>query len=111
MKMASREVWKEIRKAKAKYREKIELQYTGSNLQAAWHGIKTMASINQYANDENHFFSRFVNIRKSAGLCAICGRTLRYCAEQLSEAFPKLFQLCAERCQMENLHYCAYCQM
>lgn len=49
--MASREVRNEIRKAKAKYRE-IQLQYTSGNLQAAWHGIKTMASINQYANDE-----------------------------------------------------------
>lgn len=48
-KMASRELRNEIWKAKAKYREKIELQY----LQAAWHGIKTTANINCYANVEN----------------------------------------------------------
>ena len=37
-----------------------------------------------------------MNIRKTTGLDAICGRTLRYCAEQLSEVITKLFQMCAE---------------
>ena len=46
--MASREVWNEIRKAKAN----IEKKLSCSTLAAVWHGIKTMASINQYANDE-----------------------------------------------------------
>lgn len=34
-----------------KYREKIEMQYSSGDLQAAWQGIKTMASINQCANE------------------------------------------------------------
>lgn len=37
-----------------------------------------------------------VNIRKAAGPDAICGRTLRPCADQLSEVFTVLFQICAE---------------
>ena len=37
--------------------QKIELQHISGNLQAAWHGIKTMASINQYANDEKSSIS------------------------------------------------------
>lgn len=56
-KMASREMQNEIRRAKAKYKEKIEMQYTSGNLQAAWHGIKTMASINQCAIKEKQSIS------------------------------------------------------
>ncbi len=52
-KIASKEVQNEMkRKAKVRYREKIEMQYSGDNLQAAWHGIKIMASINNYATEE-----------------------------------------------------------
>lgn len=36
-----------------------------------------------------------VNIRKAAGPDGICGRTLRHCADQLSEVFTVLFQMCA----------------
>ena len=42
-------------------------------------------------------------MRKSAGPDAICGHTLRYCAEQLSGAFFKLFQICAEHCQIPTI--------
>lgn len=38
-KAALREVRNGIRIAKAKYREKIEMQYSGGNLHAAWNGI------------------------------------------------------------------------
>ena len=46
-KAVSKEVKKEIRKAKMKYREKVEKLYSGGDLRAAWKGIKSMASINQ----------------------------------------------------------------
>lgn len=36
-----------------------------------------------------------VNIRKAAGPDGICGHTLRHCADQLSEVFTVLFQMCA----------------
>ena len=36
-----------------------------------------------------------VNIRKSAGPDGICGCTLRHSADQLSEEFIVLFQMCA----------------
>lgn len=44
-----------------------------------------------------------VNIRKAAGPDAICGRTLRYCANQLSGFFTKLFQMCADRGQIPTI--------
>lgn len=50
-KAVSREVNKEIRKAKIQYRRKIENQYTGEDLSTAWQGIKSMAAINQHTND------------------------------------------------------------
>lgn len=37
-----------------------------------------------------------VNIRKVAGPDSICGRVLRYCADQLSEVFTTLFRMCIE---------------
>lgn len=40
------------------------------------------------------------NIRKAAGPDAVCGRTLRYCANQLSEVFSTLFQMCVNHCQL-----------
>ena len=155
-KAVSREVRNEIRKAKLKYKEKIEVQYSSGDLRAAWQGIKNMASINQHANETrtsisvngvecsdlpnsfNHFFSRFessdfsesislckksleplneivisqecvttlfkkVKIRKAAGPDAICGRTLHYCADQLSGVFTRLFQMCADLGQIPKL--------
>ena len=50
-KAVTREVHSEIRNAKKKYKEKIELQYSGGDLRAAWQGIKNMASINQSSNE------------------------------------------------------------
>ncbi len=47
IKAVSKEVKVEIRKAKLKYRNKIENQFSGGDLRAAWSGIKAMASINQ----------------------------------------------------------------
>ena len=44
-----------------------------------------------------------VNIRKAAGPDAICGRISRYCADQLSEVFTKLFQMCAELGQIPTI--------
>jgi len=52
-KVVSREVRNEIRKAKMKYREKIEMQYSSGDLRAAWQEITTMASIDQRANETN----------------------------------------------------------
>lgn len=50
-----------------------------------------------------------VNIRKAAGPDGICGRTLRHCADQLSEVFTVLFQMCAGSGVpppiMEDVHY------
>lgn len=46
-KTASREVKVEIRKAKMKYKNKIESQNCSGVLRAAWRGIKSMPSINQ----------------------------------------------------------------
>lgn len=148
IKTVSKEVKNEIRKAKMKYRRKVEEQYSGGDLRAAWRGIKSMASLNQQAerrmpitvqgvescdlpNAFNLFFSRFessdfsdnismlrntlvpnydlmisqeqvtslfkkVNIRKAAGPDAVCGRTLRFCADQLSGVFTCLFNMCAK---------------
>lgn len=148
-KAVSREVKVEIRKAKMKYRNKIESLYCRGDLRAAWTGIKSMASINQSScetkqvihvngvdntdlvNVFNSFFSRFersdfvndisemreslvpqnglvitqgnvtnlfkkVNIRKAAGPDSICGRALCHCADQLSEVFTTLYQMCVE---------------
>lgn len=50
-KSVSREVRAEIVKAKSKYRENIEKQYVNGDLRAAWRGIKSMATINQYGNE------------------------------------------------------------
>lgn len=44
-------VSRDVPNEKMKYREKIEMQYSSGDLQAAWQGIKTMASINQCANE------------------------------------------------------------
>ena len=132
------------------------MQFTSGNIRAAWQGLKSMACINQYAeeakqlvtinginyadlpNTFNCFFSRFersdfisevhmlrdslvpqrdlvisqdrvtallkkTNIRKAAGLDAICGRTLKYCSDQLSEIFSSLFQLCADHCKLPSI--------
>lgn len=38
-----------LEKAKLKYKDKTEAQYSRGDLGAAWHGIKNMASINQRA--------------------------------------------------------------
>ena len=43
------------------------------------------------------------NPKKAAGPDAICGRTLRHCADQLGEVFTKLFQLCVDRCQFPSI--------
>ena len=43
------------------------------------------------------------NIRKAAGPDAVCGRTLRYCANQLSEVFSTLFQMCVNHCQLPSI--------
>ena len=131
-----------------KYREKVEERYSGGDLRAAWRGIKSMASINQYSSESRQpitgvdvpdlsnvftvFYSRFessdfsenismwrdslvphndiviaqelvttlfkrVNIMKAAGPDAVCGRTLRYCADQLSVVFTPLFNMCAKK--------------
>ena len=76
-KAVSREVKNEIRKAKIQYKNNIENPYNSGDLKAAWHGIKTMAAINQplcktgqpiklngiddsdLPNTFNQFFSRF----------------------------------------------------
>lgn len=50
-KEVSREVRGEIRKAKLKYKDKIEARYSSGDLRAAWQGIKNMASINQQNNN------------------------------------------------------------
>ena len=42
-------------------------------------------------------------IGKAAGPDAICGRTLHYCAEQLSEAFTVIFQKCADSGDIPDL--------
>lgn len=38
--------------------------------------------------------------RKACGPDAICGRTLHHCADQLSEVFTRLFQMCLDSCQL-----------
>lgn len=148
IKAVSKEVKNEIRKAKIKYKRKVEEQYSGGDLRAAWRGIKSMASLNQQAERRvpisvqgvescdlpdafNLFYSRFessdfsdnismlkntlvpnndimipqeqvtslfkkVNIRKAAGPDAVSGRTLRFCADQLSGVFTCLFNMCAK---------------
>ena len=42
-------------------------------------------------------------IGKAAGPDAICGCTLRYCTEQLSEAFTVIFQKCADSGDIPDL--------
>ncbi len=44
-----------------------------------------------------------VKTRKAAGPDAICGRTLHYCADQLSGVFTRLFQMCADLGQIPTL--------
>ena len=155
-KAVSKEVKKEIRKAKMKYREEVEERYSEGDLRAAWRGIKSMASINQYSSESrqpitvkgvdvpdlsnvfNMFYARFessdfsenismwrdslvphndiviaqelvttlfkrVNIMKAAGPDAVCGRTLRYCADQLSVVFTPLFNMCAKKGQIPQI--------
>ncbi|XP_030272344.1 uncharacterized protein LOC115581424 [Sparus aurata] len=152
-KALSREVRKEIAKAKVNYKNKIEMRFAGGNIRAAWQGLKSIACVNKQADEAkqhttikgvpnaelpnafNCFFSRFescdftqnisalknslvpltdfvickdqvtallkkTNIRKAAGPDAVCGRTLRYCANQLSEVFSTLFQMCVNHCQL-----------
>lgn len=126
------------------------MQHNSGELRAAWHGIKTMAYINQcetkqpisvngvdysdLQNAFNKFFSRFersqkiifklkgsqvphnyitvsqsnspvkkLKIRKAAGPDAICGCTLHFCADQFSEVFTKLFQICAKMGQTPSI--------
>ncbi len=47
----SREVRREIAKATAKYKNKIEMQFGGSNIRAAWQGLKSIACINKQADE------------------------------------------------------------
>ena len=150
-KAVARGVRNEVRKAKLKYKETMERQYTG-DLRQAWKGIKTMVSINQDRNEckqavrvnvvedsdlpnafnssrfERTEFSdisrlrifvsendmvisqecvatllRKVKIRKAAGPDAICGCTLRYCADQLSGVFTNLFQRCFDSGQIPTV--------
>ena len=76
-KQVNREVRGVIRKAKEKYRKKIELKFSGGCLHAAWQGIKNMANVNKVSaprrsrvslegmadealpNHMNSFFTRF----------------------------------------------------
>ena len=44
-----------------------------------------------------------VNIMKAAGPDAVCGRTLRYCADQLSVVFTPLFNMCAKKGQIPQI--------
>ena len=44
-----------------------------------------------------------VKISKAAGPDSICGRTLRHCADQLSEVFSLLFQMCVESGQLPTM--------
>ncbi len=44
-----------------------------------------------------------VRIGKAAGPDAMCGRTLHYCADQLSEVFSFHFQMCAGNGQIPTL--------
>lgn len=44
-----------------------------------------------------------VNIRKAAGPDSICGRTVRHCADQLSEVFTSLFLMCVESGQIPTI--------
>ena len=46
-KQVNREVRGTIRKAKEKYRKKIESKFSGGCLRAAWQGIKNMAAVNK----------------------------------------------------------------
>ena len=46
-KQVNREVRGAIRKAKEKYRQKIESKFSGGCLRAAWQGIKNMAAVNK----------------------------------------------------------------
>ncbi len=46
-KQVNREVRGAIRKAKEKYRKKIESKFSGGCLRAAWQGIKNMAAVNK----------------------------------------------------------------
>ena len=151
-KAVARGVRNEVRKAKLKYKETMERQYTG-DLRQAWKGIKTMVSINQDRNEckqairvhgvedsdlptaftssrfeRTEFYDdisrlrgslvsandmvmsqececllRKVKIRKAAGPGAVCGRTLRYCADQLSGVFTKLFQRCLNSGQIPTV--------
>jgi len=66
-----------IRKAKIKYKDKVEHKYSSGDLRAAWRGIKAMSSITQGSGDSrkpvtisgindadlpnafNYFYSRF----------------------------------------------------
>lgn len=56
----SREVRNEIRKAKMQHREKIEKQYSSSDLRAVWQGIKRLASTNHYCCEPKQMFLMFL---------------------------------------------------
>ncbi len=53
----SREVRSEIEKAKVNYKNKIEMQFGGSNIRAAWQGLKSMASINKHVGESKQHIS------------------------------------------------------
>ena len=46
---------------------------------------------------------RKTRTRNASGPDAICGRILQHCADQLSEAFTKLFQMCVDSCQLPKI--------
>ena len=54
----------------------------------------------QICQDQVTALLKKTNVRKAAGPDSICGRTLRYCADQLSGVFCTLFQMCANQCQL-----------
>ena len=50
-KALSREVRKEIAKAKVNYKNKIEIRFAGGNIRAAWQGFKSIACVNKQADE------------------------------------------------------------
>lgn len=65
---------------------------------------ESLTPLNDIEISQNQVITPFkkTKIGKAAGHDAICGRTLRYCADQLGGIFTTLFQLCANSGQIPN---------
>lgn len=66
---------------------------------------KSLKPLNAIVNAQEHVTTLFktVKFRKADSPGAICGRTLHYCADQLSWVFTRLFQSCADLGQIPTI--------